>query len=349
MRWCLFLLVCSWSIVHGLNNGLGLTPQMGYNSWYDLMCSPAMNENVIQDTAEQLVELGLSRLGYTYVNLDDCWAQGRDANGVVYANATYFPSGIQNLATFVHSRGLSFGIYTDRGNLTCGGRPGSGSYETIDANTYASWGVDYVKEDSCDAPNNPAVAFEEYGLMRDALNKTGRPIFFALCGWEDWYAPQGQLLGNSWRIGPDDSNWAGILINLDIMNTVAQYAGPGGWNDPCLLLSKDWQNNLLVTEQQSRAQFSMWAVTAAPLLISGNVRNMSDFVLQTYSNPEVIAVNQDTLGKAGWRLAGGNLSSPEDPTSVTNVWGRPLSSGSWALVFLNAGTQSKILLATLDA
>ena len=90
---------------------------------------------------------------------------------------------------------MLFGTYTDRGTHTCAGRPGAKDHEQIDANTYASWGVDYLKEDSCNAPNDPKDGYAEYGLMRDALNATGRPIFFSLCGWESWYAPQGQALG----------------------------------------------------------------------------------------------------------------------------------------------------------
>ena len=144
--------------------------------------------------------------------------------------------------------------------------------------------------------------------MRDALNATGRPIFFSLCGWNEWYAPVGQSLGNSWRIGPDDTNWHGVLANIDIMARVQAYAGPGGWNDPCLLLAEDDTGRQRVTEMQTRAQFSMWAVMAAPLLISANVRNMSKMNLATYSNAKVIAVSQDSLAYPGIRMAGDSVS-----------------------------------------
>ena len=151
--------------------------------------------------------------------------------------------------------------------------------------------------------------------MRDALNSTGRPILYSLCGWNSWYAPPdpansypgGMGMGNSWRIGPDDTNWHGVLTNIDINAALAPYAGPGGWNDPCLLLSTTWDQKLRVTELQSRSQFSMWAVMASPLLISGNLRNFSAFTLQTYKNTEVIAVSQDALGKQGTRVVGGPL------------------------------------------
>ncbi len=160
--------------------------------------------------------------------------------------------------------------------------------------------VSYLKEDSCNAPGDHATAFKEYGLMRDGLNKTGRPILFSLCGWSAWYAPPdpalgyggGKTLGNSFRIGPDDTNWNGVLKNIDINANLAPYAGPGGWNDPCLLLAETYSGTLRQTMIQTRTQFSMWAVMASPLLISANVRHMSTYNLETYKNKEVIAVNQ---------------------------------------------------------
>lgn len=149
---------------------------------------------------------------------------------------------------------------------------------------------------------------DRYGKMRDGLNKTGRPIMFSLCGWNDWYSPVGSTLGNLWRIGPDDSNWPGVLTNIDINAALSANAGPSkGWNDPCLLLATDWQGKLRQTEQQTRAQFSMWAVMASPLLISANVLNMSAMTLATYTNKEVIAVSQDPLGEQGTRIVGGSL------------------------------------------
>ena len=198
-------------------------------------------------------------------------------------------------------------MYSDRGTKQCGPGTGSLGHEAQDAQTFADWGADYLKEDSCAASQNHTEAFAEYARMRDGLNKTGRPIVFSLCGWEPWYAPVGESLGNLWRIGPDDTNWAGVLKNIDINAQLAQYAGPGGWNDPCLLLAQDYRGNYRITELQSRAQFSMWAVMASPLIISSNVRNMSKMNLETYSNREVIAVDQDPLGLQGTRVVGGDL------------------------------------------
>jgi len=339
MQQVILILVSYVLCVVCVNNGLGLTPPMGYNSWYDTQCSSQMNENLILETAQIMVSTGLDGLGYKYVNLDDCWAGGRYSNGTVYSDQTTFPSGIQALATKIHNLGLKFGLYTDRGTNTCAGRPGSLNYESIDAKTYAAWGVDYVKEDSCNAPNTPEAAFPEYGTMRDALNATGRPIYFSLCGWESWYAPVGYSLGNSWRIGGDNTNWPAVLNNINIDSQLTEYAHPGGWNDPCLLLGQTYNGQNLETELQSRAQFSMWAILAAPLLLSQNIRNLSAYMLETYSNTEIIAVNQDPLGIQGVRICGSNLDvSGTSLNTTTNIWARRLHDGGWAVAFINVGS-----------
>ena len=199
----------------------------------------------------------------------------------------------------------------------CGPGPGSYNHTTSDARSFAAWGADYLKEDSCAASQNHTEAFAEYGRMRDALNATGRPIVFSVCGWFPWYSNPdpalgyggGKTLGNMWRIGPDDTNWQGVLTNININSALAKNAGPGGWNDPCLLLAEDSAGNLRISQLQSRAQFSMWAVMASPLIISANIRNMSTMNVETYTNAEVIAVDQDPLGVQGERIAGLNLQA----------------------------------------
>jgi len=344
-----YIVLVLWGLlctsVQSLDNGLGRTPAMGYNTWYDVECSAWMNETTVRETADALISTGLAKLGYQYVNLDDCWAKGRDEIGRIYPDPVTFPSGMKALADYMHSKNLKFGVYTDRGSMTCARRPGSRGWEGLDARTYASWGVDFLKEDSCAASDNHDVAFAEYAVMRDALNATGRPIFFDICGWADWYAPVGATLGNEWRIGPDDTNWPGILTNINIDANLAKYAGPGGWNNPCLLLGGTYNGVLRVTELQSRAQFSMWAVLAAPLVLSLNVRQLSSYALETYSNEEVIAVNQDKLGKQGIRIEGGDLNlRSTDPFNTTNIWARELHDGSRAIVFLNVGSSQVSLI-----
>ena len=336
-----FLLSLFLSHTTALDNGVGILPAMGYNSWYDLQGS--INESILKLTVDKMVSLNLPQLGYTYFNLDDDWAIGRDpTTGALIADPSRFTGGsLKSLADYVHSKGLKFGTYTDRGNLTCGGKPGALNHEIQDALTYADWGVDYLKEDSCDASSDHDTAFHEYSKMTAALNATGRPILFSLCGWNSWYAPKGQSLGNSWRIGPDDTNWAGVLTNININADLSEYAGHGGFNDPCLLLAEDDTGKQRITELQSRFQFSFWAVMTSPLLISGNIRNMSAMNIETYSNADVIAVNQDSLAKQGIRITGGQQSS-------SYVWSKPLANGDIAVAFGNIGSKIQDVVCDKD-
>jgi alpha-galactosidase len=311
---------------------VGRTPAMGYNTWNDFRCN--INQNDILSSADAMVSQGLNKLGYVYVNIDDCWAKSRASDGTIQADSTAFPNGMKYIADYVHSKGLKFGIYSDRGTQTCAGRPGSQGYEKKDADTYASWGVDYLKEDSCHASDDHNTAFQQYGSMRDALNATKREIYFSLCGWNSWYAPQGWTLGNSWRIAGDCNTWPNVLNAIDTNEPLTQYARPGGWNDPDMLIGSDSSTAAHLTPTQSRTMFSLWSVMAAPLLIGSNIRKLNTWDLQTYSNEEVIAVDQDHAGRQGQRLAGGNLYQGSNK-STYNVWGKRLEDGSAVLLFLN--------------
>jgi alpha-galactosidase len=315
---------------YGTNNGVGRTPAMGYNTWNDFRCN--INEGDILASADAVVKQGLDKVGFVYVNIDDCWAKSREADGTIVPDAAAFPHGMKYVADYVHSKGLKFGIYTDRGTKTCAGRPGSQGYEKKDADTYASWGVDYLKEDSCYASSDHQTAFQQYGLMRDALNATRREIYFSLCGWNSWYAPEGWTLGNSWRIAGDCNTWPNVQNAIDTNVALTDYAKPGGWNDPDMLIGSDSSTAAHLTPNQSRTMFSLWAVMAAPLLIGSNIRNLNAWDLQTYSNSEIIAVDQDPAGRQGIRLAGGNLVNDASPF---NVWGKKLQDGSAVLNFLN--------------
>ncbi|CAK0870251.1 unnamed protein product, partial [Prorocentrum cordatum] len=296
-----------------------------------------VNARNIRRVADAFVAHGLHRFGYEYIGIDDCWAVSRNkTTGVIVEDPAAFPDGMKAVVDYVHSKGLKFGIYTDRGTSTCEGRPGSQGFEQVDARTYASWGVDLVKEDSCNAPTDHQEAFAQYALMRDALNATRRPIYFALCGWSDWYAPPGRHLGNSWRYGYDVNTWAGAWDNaISASSRLAPFAGPGGWNDPDALIS----------------EFSLWAVMAAPLQIGSNIVNLSDYDLETYTNAEVIAVDQDKLGIQGkvvWDNCGGRGASGAAPLrrprgggapACQQVWLRRLWDG-YAVAFVNY-TRSK--------
>eukprot|EP00037_Helgoeca_nana_P030778 m.383854 g.383854 ORF g.383854 m.383854 type:complete len:343 (-) comp28265_c0_seq2:879-1907(-) len=283
-----------------LDNGVGLTPAMGYNTWDDFRCG-GINASNIEKVAVKMAELKFGSFGYQYLSVDDCWAIGRDkSTHAILPDPKAFPQGMKAVVDFVHAHGLKFGIYTDRGTATCVGRPGSEGFEDIDAKTYAAWGVDYLKEDSCSASSNHTVAFEQYGLMRDALNRTGRPIYFDLCGWSSWYAPVGKSLGNAWRIGYDVNSWGGMINNAISANKpLAKYAGPGGWNDMDALIGSTEGTAVHVTPLESRTQMTLWSMMAAPLIIGSNILNLSSWDLATYTNREVIAVDQDLLGVQG--------------------------------------------------
>ena len=185
--------------VLSLNNGLGRTPQMGWNSWNHFHCD--VSDQLIRDTADAIVSKGLDKHGYVYVNIDDCWAGSRASDGTIIPDPKAFPD-MAALASYVHSKGLKFGLYSDAGEKTCAGRPGSLNHEVSDANTYAKWGVDYLKYDNC---NNDSINPEiRYPVMRNALNKTGRPIFFSVCEWgKEIPAIWAPIVGNSWRTTGD--------------------------------------------------------------------------------------------------------------------------------------------------
>lgn len=195
--------------VSALENGLGKTPQMGWNTWNKFACN--ITEDLIKRSADKIVELGLDKLGYNYVNIDDCWMlEQRDANGHMVPDPVAFPSGMKSLGDYIHNKGLKYGIYSSAGNMTCQKRAGSLHYEDIDAQDWADWGVDYLKYDNCFNEKVPAI--ERYPKMRDALLRTGRPIFYSVCNWgfeETW--KWGPETGNSWRTTMDIKDiWASV-------------------------------------------------------------------------------------------------------------------------------------------
>jgi alpha-galactosidase len=310
--------------------------------------SSDVSEERIKYIADAIVDMGLAKLGYTYVNVDEGWLKGRDANGNMVYDGVKFPSGMKALGDYIHSKGLKYGLYTSRGNVQCSTStyqgPGSYGHYDQDIKLMTSWGMDYLKCDSCGGSQVHEDAFKEYGQIRDALNATGRPVFFSLCGWYYWYAPVGYSLGNSWRIDGDGDNWEDLTKAINTMADLTQYSSPGGWNDPDLLIGTGIgsygpdRGGWYQTDLQSRSQFSMWCVLSAPLMISADIRAVSTYAFETWSNAEAIAVNQNPgrhpeFPFQGFRLAGTNMTG----TSGTNVWGRALADRSFAVVFLNNG------------
>ncbi|TKW32439.1 hypothetical protein SEVIR_2G168700v4 [Setaria viridis] len=316
-----------------LENGLGRTPQMGWNSWNHFACN--INEDIIRQIADAMVDSGLAKLGYDYINIDDCWAAyDRDSQGNLVANPSTFPSGIKVLADYVHGKGLKLGVYGDAGSFTCSNKmPGSLGYEEQDAKTFASWGVDYLKYDNC---NDQGLSPQpRYINMSKALLNSGRNIFFSLCEWGvDDPATWASGVGNSWRTTGDiQDNWGSMTAIADANDKWASYAGPGGWNDPDML---EVGNGGMTTEEY-RSHFSIWALAKAPLLIGCDIRSMSNDTKEILRNQNVIAVNQDELGVQGRKV---------QQDGDQEVWAGPLSGGRVAVVLWNRGSDEASITAS---
>jgi alpha-galactosidase len=316
------------SNIFALDNGLALTPPMGWNSWNKFECN--VSESLIKEMADALVSSGMRDAGYQYIVIDDCWQIGRDAEGNIIPDPDRFPSGMKALADYIHSKGLKFGLYSCAGLKTCQERPGSRGYEFQDARQYAAWGVDYLKYDWCFHTTQNAEA--SYSLMRDALLAAGRPIVFSICEWgsnKPWLWAKD--VGNLWRTTADIQDcwdckreWGGMgwIYILDLQDGLESYAGPGQWNDPDML--EVGNEGLTLTESQ--AHFSLWCLLAAPLMAGNDLRTMSADIKNILTNPEVLAVNQDSLGRQGRKVRDeGDLE----------VWSKEMKDGSRAVVLFN--------------
>lgn len=318
-----------------LANGLGSTPPMGWNSWNHFNCF--IDEKMIKDTADALVSTGLAKLGYRYINIDDCWAEiSRDEKGYLVPKKSTFPSGMKALADYVHGKGLKLGIYSDAGYFTCSKQmPGSLGREEQDAKTFASWGIDYLKYDNCN--NDGSKPLVRYPVMTQALMNAGRPIFFSLCEWGDMHpATWGFKIGNSWRTTNDISdNWDSMISRADQNEVYAEYARPGGWNDPDMLEI----GNGGMTKDEYVVHFSLWAISKAPLLIGCDVRNTTKDIIDIIANKEAIAINQDKLGVQAKKVR---------MEGDWEVWAGPLSKYRVALVILNRGAWRTAITAHWD-
>jgi alpha-galactosidase len=311
---------------YALDDGLALTPPMGFNNWNTTHCGGTFNEQMIIGIADLFVANGLKDAGYQYVNIDDCWAlPARDpVTQRLVPDPARFPHGIKWLADYVHGKGLKFGIYTSAGTKTCNqlGFPGGLGHEDIDAQTFADWGVDYLKYDNCNNQGVPAI--ERYTKMRDALKKTGRPIVYSICEWgqnQPWQ--WGADVGHQWRTTGDISdNWSSMLSIVKQNAALAGFAGPGHWNDPDMLEV----GNGGMTDTEYRSHFSLWAMMAAPLLIGSDLRNASPATYDILLNREVIAIDQDRLGVQGRVLS-----------NKDGLWAfaKPLAGGDVAVALFN--------------
>ncbi|WP_245178965.1 NPCBM/NEW2 domain-containing protein [Streptomyces montanisoli] len=322
-----------------LDNGLARTPPMGFNDWNAFGCD--VSEQLIEQTADYLVSSGLKDAGYTYVNIDDCWqTHSRDAQGRLVPDPAKFPDGIKGTADYVHSKGLKLGIYEDAGTETCAHYPGSLGHETTDAQSFADWGVDYLKYDNCNNNSDGTRAdyVKRYTAMRDALAATGRPIVYSLCEWGvqnpwEWAGD----VGNSWRTTGDISDSWSSMLNIAKANMpLASAAGPGHWNDPDMLEV----GNGGMTDTEYRSHFSLWSMMDSPLLIGTDLRKATPQTLAILGNKDVIALDQDPLGKQATVVSsdGGRY-----------VMTKQLANGDRAVALFNAGDQAQRIATTATA
>ncbi|TDQ04595.1 NPCBM/NEW2 domain-containing protein [Labedaea rhizosphaerae] len=298
-------------------------PPMGWNSWNKFGCD--IDEDLIRETADELVSTGMRDAGYTYLNIDDCWmAPQRDANGNLQPDPQRFPHGIKALADYAHVRGLKLGIYSSAGTATCQGLPASLDHETADARSFASWDVDYLKYDNCNNQGRPAQ--ERYKAMSDALRATGRPIVLSICEWGsnqpwNWAAQYGEL----WRTTGDiNDSWGSVMGILDQQVGLEAHSGPNAWNDPDMLEV----GNGHMSDTEYRAHFALWALLNAPLIAGNDLRAMDGATKAILENKDLVAVDKDWGGVQGHKLR---------DDGDAEVWAKPMSDGSVAVVLLNRG------------
>ncbi len=309
------------------DNGLVRTPPMGWNSWNKF--AGKITDADVRTMADAMVASGMSKVGYVYINIDDTWELGRDANGNITTN-TKFPD-MKALADYVHSKGLKIGIYSSPGPKTCAGYEGSYGHEVQDAKTYSAWGFDYLKYDLCGArtiyASTQAIQQGLYQKMGEALLETGRPIVFSLCqyGENDPWKWGSKVSGNLWRTTGDIRDAWESMDSIGFSQlAIASYARPGHWNDPDMLEV----GNGGMTGDEYRTHMSLWSLLSAPLIAGNDLRNMSDETRSILMNRDVIAIDQDPDAKPVQVLS--------TDGKVEILW-RPLHGGSIAIGIFNRG------------
>jgi alpha-galactosidase len=318
---------------------LAPTPPMGWNTWNTFQTN--IDEPLLKGMVDAYVSSGMRDAGYRYFVLDDGWmAMDRDSNGNLVADPKKFPNGMKAFADYVHSKGLKFGIYNCAGNKTCAGYPGTRGHEYQDARLYASWGVDFLKYDWCNTDS--LNAREAYITMSSALKATGRPIVFSLCEWgghQPWLWAKG--VGEQYRTTGDITanfdkdkhmgTWSALSVMniLDKQVNIRKYNGPNHWNDPDML---EVGNGMSYNED--KAHFSLWCMLAAPLAAGNDLRKMSEQTRSILTNKEVIAIDQDELGIAAYRIK---------MADSLELWVKPLKNNELAVCFLNRASHPQKL------
>ncbi|KAK3617881.1 hypothetical protein LTR56_025013 [Elasticomyces elasticus] len=357
-------------------DGVGRLPALGWNSWNAYFCD--VDEAKLLDAANLIISLGLKDAGYEYVNIDDCWSikDGRDATTQqIVPDPNKFPNGIIGVASEIHNLGLKTGIYSSAGTETCAGYPASIGYESIDAATFAGWGIDYLKYDNCYVPGNwsdasPSGADYDYStsntanrymIMRDALLAQNRTILYSLCEWGQanvW--TWGNETGNSWRTTGDITpDWNSVISILNQQSSISQYTDFTGHNDPDML--EVGNGNLTLPE--TRSHFALWALMKAPLIIGTDLSKLSPENLEILLNKYLLAFNQDPVYgvPAEPYKWGVNADQTNDRTNPAEFWSGGSSNGTMVAMLntqdttrmmradfseipgLDAGTQYKIV------
>lgn len=316
-----------------LQHNLAPTPPMGWANWNHYFCD--YDDSTIRSQADALARTGMRDLGYKYLIIQECIAATRNSSGEIVPDAKRFPHGIKPLVDYIHSRGLKAGIYTDVGPHTCFENPqyeGSYDHENLDAATFASWNIDLIEEDYCNLPKGHT-GKELYGRMAAAIHKTGRPMLLYICSWGNerpWEWAQGNA--QLWRTDADVSweknhvQWTRVVQNFESNARHAIFSAPNSWNDPDMLEV----GVPGINAEEGRSHFSMWAISAAPLWAGADLTNMDAETLATYTNPEVVAVDQDSLGASATKVR-------EDANGL-EVWDKQLGTiagGEHAVLLLN--------------
>ena len=341
---------------HALDNGTGRVPPMGWNTWNTFGCN--ISESLIKQTADALVSSGMRDLGYKYVVVDDCWFDpNRDSAGNLRANAQRFPSGMKALGDYLHARGLLFGIYQVPVDKTCAqyfnsypGATGSRGHEYQDAQTFASWGVDFLKYDWCSPTGTIDDQVRTFAIMRDALRATGRPIFYSINpnsihdktgprrNWSDvanmWRTTED--ITNTWNSGQTNGYPMGIQNIVNVNVPLAHYAGPGGFNDPDMMEV----GNGGMTDTEMRSHFALWAIMASPLIAGNDIRSMSSATQTILKNQNLIAINQDPLA-----LQAAQISND----GTRRILAKRLANGDVAVALFNQGSSTTTISTTAAA
>lgn len=339
------LVLCSVTLTaYGLDNGLALTPPMGWLSWERFRCNTdctndpdnCISENLYKTMADLLVTGGYKEAGYDHVNIDDCWmAMNRDSKGKLVPDPDRFPSGMKALADYVHSKGLKLGIYESMGDKTCAGYPGTYGHIDTDAQSFADWGVDMVKMDTCHT-HGADLTSQGFINMSIALNKTGRPMIYS-CEWPHImgdkanYTQMFKYCNTIRNYNDIQDSWPSMITILDYyitnQDTFANVSKPGCYHDPDMLIIGDFS----LSYDQAKSQMALWSVMAAQMLMSNDLRKIGLKFQELLLNKEVIAVNQDKLGIMGKRIM-------KTSDHHIEVWTKPLQGGSFATVLFSRAT-----------